>query len=412
LIKSQAGATLEPGGKRMADDSRVAVDYLARARALAPLIEAAAPRIEAARAFPPDVLAALHDAGMFRLLLPRSIGGAELDLPSFVRVIEILASGDASVAWCVGQGGGCAMAAAYVAPEIAREIFGDRQAVLSWGPPATGPARALAAEGGYRLTGTWSFASGSPHCDWLGATQCEITEADGSLRKDPRTGQPARRVMLFPKVRATMANMWEVMGLKGTGSDNYALDDLFIPDPYSFTIDSAADRREPGPLYRFMTLSLYGYAFAGAAVGIARAALDAFVRLASSKVPYRFSTTLRENATVQGQIALAEARLRAARLFLMTPLDEAWASVVASGVPPTLDQRLTLRLATTHVIREAKDVVAMVYEYAGSSAIFEKGPFERRFRDIHAMTQHMQARFTNYETVGAALLGLTPPPFI
>ena len=176
----------------MADDSRVAVDYLARARALAPLIEAAAPRIEAARAFPPDVLAALHDAGMFRLLLPRSIGGAELDLPSFVRVIEILAAGDASVAWCVGQGGGCAIAAAYLAPEIAREIFGDRQAVLSWGPPATGPGESAGrAEGGYRLTGTWSFASGSPHCDWLGATQCEVTEADGSFAQRP--ARPASR---------------------------------------------------------------------------------------------------------------------------------------------------------------------------------------------------------------------------
>jgi indole-3-acetate monooxygenase len=400
----------------MADDSPkqgpgVAVDYRARACALVPLLDAAGPRIEASRAFPPDVLAALHDAGMFRLLLPRSVGGAELDLPSFVRVVEILASGDASVAWCVAQGGGCATAAAYVAPEVAREIFGAPQAVMSWGPPA-GPAKALAAEGGYRLSGTWSFASGSPHCAWLGATQCQITEPDGSLRKDPKTGQPARRAMLFPKANAKMADMWEVMGLKGTGSDNYTLDNVFIPDAYSFTIDSAADRRETGPLYRFMTLSLYGYAFAGAAVGIARAALDAFVRLAGSKVPYRFSTTLRENATVQGQIALAEARLRAARLFLMTPLDESWAAVVASGAPPTLEQRLTLRLATTHVIREAKDVVATIYEYAGSSAIFEKGPFERRFRDIHAMTQHMQARFTNYETVGMALLGLTPPPFI
>jgi alkylation response protein AidB-like acyl-CoA dehydrogenase len=395
----------------MAENGRPPTDYLARARALVPLLESAAPRIEAACAFPPDVLDSLHEAGMFRLLLPRALGGAELDLPSFVRVVEILASGDASVAWCVGQGGGCATAAAYLPPEIAREIFGAPQSVMSWGPPA-GPAKALAVAGGYRLSGTWSFASGSPHCAWLGATQCQITEQDGSLRNDPRTGQPARRVMIFPKANAKMAGMWAVMGLKGTGSDNYTLDDLFIPDAYSFTIDSDADRRETGPLYRFMTLSLYGYAFAGAAIGIARAALDAFVRLASAKVPYRFSTTLRENATVQGQIGQAEARLRAARLFLMTPLDEIWASVVASGAKPTLEQRLTLRLATTHVIREAKDVVAMVYEHAGSSAIFEKGPFERRFRDIHAMTQHMQARFTNYETVGMALLGLTPPPFI
>ena len=183
MIKSQTGATLVPGGKRIAEDGRPAIDYLARARALVTLLDAAAPRIEASRAFPADILAALHDAGMFRLLLPRAFGGAELDLPSFVRVVEILAAADASVAWCVGQGGGCATGAAYLPPEIAREIYGGPRAVLSWGPPATGPAKAQAVDGGYRLSGTWSFASGSPHCDWLGATQCEITEKDGSLRK-------------------------------------------------------------------------------------------------------------------------------------------------------------------------------------------------------------------------------------
>jgi indole-3-acetate monooxygenase len=391
-------------------DDTPAEGCIARARALVPLIEAASPQIERARQFPPEVLDALHEAGMFRLLLPRSLGGAELDLPSFVRVVEILATGDASVAWCVGQGGGCATAAAYLAPEIAREIFGGPRAVMSWGPPI-GPAKAVAAPGGYRLTGTWSFASGSPHCQWLGATQCQITEADGTPRQDKKTGLPVRRVMLLPKASARMTDVWAVIGLKGTGSDNYQLDDLFVPDAYSFVMDNPGDRREAGTLYLFMTLSLFGYAFAGAAIGIARAALDGFARLASAKVPYRFSTTLRENPTVQGQIGLAEARLRAARLLIMSALDESWASAVASGAL-TLDQRLALRLASTHAIREAKDVVAMIYEFAGSSAIFENGPFERRFRDIHAMTQHMQARFTNYETVGMALLGFKPPPFI
>ena len=395
----------------MADAAAEATDYLARARTLAPLLEAASPRIEAARRFPPDVLRALLDAGMFRLLLPKTYGGAELDLPTFVRVVEILAAADASTAWCVAQGGGCAMAAAYLAPPVAREIYGAPDAVVSWGPPI-GPAKALATEGGYRLTGTWSFGSGSPHCAWLGATQCIVTEPDGTPRLDPRTKQPARRVMLFPKSDARIGDAWYVIGLKGTGSDNYSLDDLFVPEAHSFVLDSPAERRESGPLYRFMTLSLYGYAFAGAAVGIARAAMDGFVRLASEKVPYRFSGTLRQNPTVQGQIGLAEARLRAARLFLMDAIDTAWAAVTRDRTDPTLEQRLALRLASTHVIREAKDVVAMIYEYAGSSAIFEAGPFERRFRDIHAMTQHMQARFTNYETVGAALLGLTPPPFI
>ena len=393
----------------MADDTSAAVDDLARAKELTPLLAAASPRIEAGRQFPGDVVAALHRAGMFRLLLPRSLGGAELDLPRFVRIIELLGGADASVGWCVAQGGGCAMAAAYLAPEVARDIFGAPDAVMAWGPPLA-KSQTLTVPGGYRLTGTWQFASGSPHSRWLGATHCIVTDTQGKPRLDAH-GQPERRVMIFPKEQAEIGDAWYVIGLKGTGSDNYAVQDLFVPEAYSFVMDSPADRRETGTLYRFSTLSVYGYAFAGLALGIARAAFDGFVTLASAKVPYRFTTTLRENPTVQAQMAIAEARLRSARLFLMSALDEAWADTKRSG-EPSLDHRLALRLASTHAMREAKDVVATIYEYAGSSAIFEAAPFERRFRDIHALTQHMQARFTNYETVGMALLGLTPPPFI
>jgi alkylation response protein AidB-like acyl-CoA dehydrogenase len=392
-----------------------AADYLASAEALAPLIAAAAPRIEAERRLPPDILAALHEAGFFRLLLPRALGGAELDLPSFVAIAEILGAADASTAWCIAQAGGCATAGAYLAPEIAEHIFAAPDAVVTWGPPLGPPsgkgAKAMAAPGGYRLTGSWQFASGSPHATWLGATNCQVCEADGTPRVDAKGVPAARRVLLFPKANATMIDVWNVVGLNGTGSDNFTVTDLFVPEAYSFVVDSPAERRESGPLYRFSTLSLYGYAFAGAAIGIARAAFDAFIELAGVKTPYRFATTLRESAAVQAQIAIAEARLRSAHLFLMTSLDEIWAAVVSNGAP-TLDQRLTLRLATTHVIREAKDVVATIYEFAGSTAIFADNPFERRFRDIHAMTQHMQARFSNYETVGQALLGMTPPPFI
>lgn len=395
----------------MAEDAPQAIDHLARAREIAPLLEAASPRIEAARQLPPDVLEALERTGMFRLLLPRSVAGAELDLPRFIRICEILGAADASVAWCVAQGGGCAMAAAYLEPEVAREIFGARDAAVAWGPPLGAGSKAIAAPGGYRLTGTWQYASGSPHSSWLGATHCEIHEADGRPRRDAAGAPAPRRVMLFPKANAKIADAWYVIGLKGTASDNYGVSDLFVPEAYSFVMDSPVDRREPGPLYRFSILSLYGYAFAGAALGIARAALDGFVRLAGAKVPFRFTTKLREHPTVQAEIAIAEARLRAARLLLMSALEEAWNGVVQTGAL-TLEQRLALRLASTHVIREAKDVVAIVYEFAGSSAIFESNSFERRFRDIHAMSQHMQARFTNYEIVGQALLGLEPPPFI
>lgn len=389
----------------------LAAEYIARAKALAPLLEAASPRIERERRFPEDVLDALFAAQMFRLALPRSAGGVELDLPGFVKVVEELGRADASVAWCVAQAGGCATGAAYVAPAVAREIYGEARAVLSWGPPLAAPGTAIRVEGGYRLTGAWQFASGSPHSTWLGSTHCNVFEPDGAPVLDPKTGAAQRRVMMFPKEKAVITDVWKVIGLKGTGSDNYGVTDLFVPQEYTFTLDDPADRREPGPLYRFSTLSLYGYAFAGGALGIARASLDALIRLATEKVPYRFTAKLRESANVQAQVAIADARLRSARLFLMDSLDEVWESVQRGGAP-SVDERLTLRLATTHVIREAKAVVEIVYEFAGSTAIFEANPFERRFRDIHAMTQHMQARFTNYETVGQALLGLSPGPFI
>ena len=388
-----------------------AIDHVALARGLVPMLNAASASIERERKIPADVLEALHAASMFRLALPRSVGGVELDLPSLVKVVEALGHGDASVAWCVSQAAGCATAAAYLAPDVAQEIFGDRQAVTSWGPPIGAGAKAIAVEGGYRLTGTWQFVSGAPHATWIGATNCTICDPNGKPRLDAKGTPVARRVMLFPKAKAVFTDIWDVIGLRGTGSDNYTVTDLFVPEAYSFALDSAVDRREAGPLYRFSTLSFFGYVFAGVALGIARAALDDFIRLASEKVPYRFSSTLRENATVQSQVAIADAKLRAARLFLMHSLDEIWDAVVKTG-ELTVDQRLTLRLATTHTIREAKDVVAIVYEFAGSTAIFADHPFERRFRDIHAMTQHLQARFTNYETVGQALLGLSPGAFI
>jgi len=244
-----------------------------------------------------------------------------------------------------------------VAPEVAREIFADPHCVMAWGPPIGAGPRALAVTGGHRLTGTWQFASGLPHATWLGATNCQIFERDGAPRLDVKGAAVPRRVMLFPKASAAITDVWKVIGLKATGSDNDAVTDLFVPNAYSFVMDNPADRREAGPFYRFSTLSLYGYAFAGVALGIARAALDAFIHLAREKVPFRFSAALRENATVQSQVAIADAGLRSAQLFLMHALEEILDSVVRTG-GLTLDQRLTLRLATTHTIREATDHVA------------------------------------------------------
>src|SRR5579862_444539 len=207
-------------------------DYVARAASIGPLLAASADEIERNRELPPAVLSALIDNGMFRLLQPRSLGGAELDPMTYVQVIEQLASCDASTGWCVEQANGCSMAAAYLDRDVAAEIFGP-DGIVAWGP--VGPAELRAVSGGYRLTGGWNFASGSHHASWLGA-HVVMCGADGAPLCRPDGGE-VLRTLLFPKSAATITDIWHVVGLRGTGSDRYEVSDLFIPERYTAVRD-------------------------------------------------------------------------------------------------------------------------------------------------------------------------------
>jgi indole-3-acetate monooxygenase len=377
------------------------IDYVQQARELAAELATAADEIERRRELPEAVVAALVERGFFRLLLPRFLGGAELLPADFVPVIEEIAKADASTAWCLNQASGCSMTAAYLEPAAACEIFGGPRGILAWGP---GPGTARVVGGGYRVTASWSFASGSHNATWLGC-HVPIVEADGTPRLNP-DGSPVIRTMLFPKSSAKMTDIWHVMGLKGTGSDRFSVEDLFVPEQHSATRDDDT-RREQGLLYRFSSLQLYAAGFAGVAMGIARSALDAFVTLAQDKVPFRSAGRLRDNNLIQSQVAQAEARLSAARAFLLGSLKEITAEVARVG-HITLDQRMTVRLASTFAIHQSLQVVDTAYHAAGSTAIFEQNPFERRFRDVHTVSQQLQGRQEHFETVGQYLLGLEP----
>jgi alkylation response protein AidB-like acyl-CoA dehydrogenase len=380
-----------------------AVSALARARALAPGIAALAERIEAERRLPEELLAALFDAGLYRLLLPRTFAGIESDPVTFVETIETVAKADASTAWCLCQAAGCSMVAGFVPQAVAATVFGrDRRAVLAWGP---GSGRAVATTGGYRVSGKWSFASGGRHATWLGG-MCSIVEADGTPRKG-EDGTPAIRTALFPAADATMTDIWQVIGLRGTASDAFAVDDLFVSEDFMAVRDDQASRREAGPLYCFPTSSLYAAGFAGVALGIARTTLDAFLVLARDKTPRGFKATMRQNAVIQSEVARAEARLGAARYFLLGSLQEIWRDVVATN-SLTIAQRMRIRLAATYAIDQATSVVDAAYHAAGATAIFQSNDFERRFRDIHTVAQQVQGRASHFETVGQFMLGLAP----
>ena len=403
VTPGQAASREMAPANRASMTAGTAAECIARARSLIPLLQAAAARIDEHRELPPDVLDAMHDAGMFRLLIPRAYGGFELKPSDYVQCIEAIAEGDASAAWCMNQGSGCSMASAYMAPEIVWEVWGGKRDVLAWGQ---GPgARAVRAAGGWRVTGTWSFASGSRHATWLGGMAPRY-EADGTpiLRPD---GRPWERTCLFRRELARIDDVWQVMGLRGTGSDNYTIADLFVDDAHTLTREYAPERRETGTLYRFQSMQLYAAGFSCVGLGTARALLDAVVGLAKRKTQAWAPDPLRDNQAVQYIIAHSDAALKAARAGLMKVLDDLWEEVGRTG-GVTVEQRVRVRQATTYLIHTARDVAHRVYHEAGSTAIFNNHPFERRLRDVNSVSQQMQGRRTHLEAVGLYILGGEP----
>ena len=375
--------------------------WSARARAMVPLLRERAAAIEAGRKLTTDVLDALHERELFRLTLPRHVGGYELPIPVLASVTEIIAGADASTAWCLGQAFGCAMSAAFLDQDAAREVFGPANAVLAWGAGPQGAA--LATDSGYVVSGTWRFASGARHATWLGG-HCKVHEADGTPRLDA-AGDHVVRTALFRRGQASVADDWYVMGLRGTRSEGYTVDDLFVESRLTLDRETLEECKLDSTLYKFPTTNVYASVFSGVALGIARAMLDEIIALAGSKSQRGARTSMRQSAVIHTRLAELEARLGAARAYQRETIREVW-DVVDATRELTIRQRARIRLATTHAINQATRVSEQVYRLAGSTAIFEDHAFERRFRDAYAVSQQVQGRHTNYETVGRHLLGL------
>jgi indole-3-acetate monooxygenase len=388
-------------------DDRTAVDCLTKARALAPLIAEAVPRIEADRELPADLVDALHAARLFRMLLPRSFGGDEVSPIAFMQTIEDIAKTDASTAWCIAQTSVCSTISRSLKPETAAKIFkNDPRGVLAWGPAVSG--KAVVTDGGFRITGAWPYASGSRHATWLGA-HCRVCDADGTPRSD-KNGKAVEKTLVFPRESATISDTWHVIGLKGTGSDTYAVTDLFVPDDCAIghhALDPA-ERRETGPLYAFTIYQLFGSCFPAIALGLARATLDAFIALACAKTPTLGKALLRDNAVIQSKVGIAEAQYAAARAFFYEAWRDIWQAAQSGSM--SLEQRARLRLASVHASQEARAVVDAAYLAAGGTAVYESNPFERRFRDMHAVSQQLQSHASIYEVLGQYFLGLPVNP--
>src|SRR5438270_9638151 len=272
------------------------LDLVERARALAPLIVREADEIERTRRLTSAVTQALIENGLYRALLPKNFGGIEASLEAFMLMQEEVAKADASTAWCLGQCSVCAMAAAYLDPDAANEIFNVAPGILAWGAINH---EVQAVPGGYKASARWDFASGSRQASWLGA-HVRVVEADGTPRRKP-DGSPEIRTILFPVADATMYDVWDVIGLNGTGTDSYSVENLFIPEKFAALRDDPTALRESGPLYKLSTNIVFGLGFAAVSVGLARATLDAATELARGKESFGLKP-MRENNAVLGLI--------------------------------------------------------------------------------------------------------------
>ena len=378
--------------------STPSLDHLMAARALGPLIRAHADQIEADRCLSSGIARALTEAGLFRMLVPRSLGGGEADLETFLQVAEELSRADGSVGWCVVN---CAWQTAHVvwlSEEVAWDIVGhDPNAMLS-GTIAP-PGRAVIVQGGYRVTGQWRFASGCHYATWHIANAALF---DGETHVLAEDGTPAFRLMLVPSAERTIIDTWQATGMRGTGSHDVAVTNVFVPADHSYWGGVVDAQRYPGPLYRIFP-DLAPVVLAAVPLGMARAAIDAFIELSRVKRRQHASDLLSEHAVVQDHVGRAEASLRAARAFFYETVRATCVAVHDTGAM-TAEQRTLLTLSAAHATVTAVQVMDMLWDAAGATTIFPASPLERLFRNIHTVQHNINIGAHQFETAGRAFL--------
>ena len=369
------------------------------ARALAPRAAEVAAAAEAQRRLPAGLSDELAAAGLYRLCVPASLGGGEAPPAELLGAVEALARGDAAAGWCVAVCATAGMLAAYLEPEAANEVFGDPSGVV--GGVFAPMGRAVAAGDELVVGGRWRFCSNVDNCDWL---MGGCVRMDGDAPRLLESGRPDIRLVLMPAAEVEVIDTWSVSGLRATGSHDIAVDRLAVPAARSASL--ITDRpREPGPLYAFPPFGLLAASIAAVALGIARGALDDLGELAGAKTPTLSTRKLAERPATQAEVARAEARLRAARSLLYESTQRAWDAALAGAAIP-IELRAGLRMASTHAVEAAAAAVDSAYSLAGGTAIYETGPLQRRFRDVHAATQHMLVGPATWELAGRSLLGL------
>ncbi|MCZ6873954.1 MAG: acyl-CoA dehydrogenase family protein [bacterium] len=373
-------------------------DFISTVRNLAPLIAEHRQTFDRDRCLPEQVFAALAEAGLFRLWLPKSHGGPQLSPLEFMEIVEEAAALDGSVGWLVGNGAGMSRVAGYLDPAVSRVMFEDPQSFVVSG---TMPNRiATPCDGGYLVSGHWTFASGSNHANWYMGL-CRVANVEGNTN-------PQMIGSYFHARDVTLIDTWHVSGLKATGSNDFEVKEVFVPEQYSHpqlggraTVDDV--------LYRIPWGSIFSWTVAVVPLGIARGAMTCAADIASRKGRQGSNALLRDRESVQLELGRCEALIRAARAFLIDAMKKLMAAVDIGGESLS-EARLGLRLACTHAADSARAVLDSVTAMLGAVSIFETTILERCQRDVLAAAKHIAMSPNNYIMGGRSGLGLDPGP--
>jgi 3-hydroxy-9,10-secoandrosta-1,3,5(10)-triene-9,17-dione monooxygenase len=405
--RQMAGVGRKPStgqAMRSGTDDRVFVAMADRAEALLPRFRERAARTEELRGLPPETERDLHDAGLFRILQPKRVGGSELDYVALVDCAEILARADASVAWNLGN-----LASHHwmlgMFDKCAQDLVWDKDANVLIASSFIFPAgRARKVEGGYRLRGSWPFSSGVASCDWnmLASVVSTDDEADGI----------EYRIFLVHKNDYRILDTWNAAGLRGTGSSDVEVRDAFVSDALTVAVSDLAGGPTPGstanpnPLYALPVFSLFPYVLSGAALGNAQACLDDYVNLARDRSSTYNRVKLGDMQSTQIKIAEASAKIDAARLIMRSNCIEAMADARRGDVPD-MAAKTRLRRDGAYSVNLCTEAVSLLFSASGARGLFTTGVLQRQFRDAHAINSHLAFNFdaagTNY---GRVALGL------
>jgi alkylation response protein AidB-like acyl-CoA dehydrogenase len=376
--------------------------------ALAPAIRAVGDEIEQGRRLPASVVQALKDAGIFGMAMPRAWDGPELDPLTQFRVLEALALADGSVGWCAMINCDGGYITAFLDQEVARSMYPDLQAGTAAAATPTG--QALRVPGGYRVSGRFPFASGCHHCDWvwLGC----VVMSNGVPMVDA-SGVPETRQCMVQLSQCDILDTWYTTGLRGTGSNDLLVKDVFVAADHTFSFQDKALIKRPGPLYAFPFM--FAAKSSPVALGIARHALDAMLEIATRKAARRYTLgeslepakLMRDEVFIQDAVGRADTMLTAARAHVFEVMGDLWSTLV-SGREPSPTQVARFTTAHTYVVGVGVEVVQLVFKAAGGTAVYQQGPLERCLRDLLTMNQHVIGTLRTYEMAGRLLLGLEP----